>query len=197
MKSIIQLKITLQESNPLIWRRVLLTAESSFFELHHIIQIAMGWKNYHLYEFNIEGYRIGEISQDEKTEGYGSDQLLDSKTVKLTDIITEDNEAFTYEYDFGDRWLHLIEVEHFSEAEESKWYPICIDGQYACPPEDCGGIDSYYEYLTILKDKTHPDYKDLMDWFPRRFDPEKFDRSKTVTPLRNLDLYISKWLNGR
>jgi hypothetical protein len=77
MQEIIQFKVSLFKSKPLIWRKILVHTGTTFFELHHIIQIAMGWDNYHMFEFDFEGYRIGEVDEDEKDNGYGSDQLLD------------------------------------------------------------------------------------------------------------------------
>ena len=64
MNEIIQLKVSLDGSDPLIWRTLLINRETTFFELHHIIQLAMGWKNYHLFEFNLDGYRVGMIEEN-------------------------------------------------------------------------------------------------------------------------------------
>lgn len=50
---IIQFKITLLETNPPIWRRVLVDKNTSFEKFHHIIQAVMEWENSHLHEFNI------------------------------------------------------------------------------------------------------------------------------------------------
>ena len=74
----------------------------------------MGWKNYHLYEFNIEGYRIGVL--DENETGYGSDRLLDSNAVTLKDVIAN-QDSFEYLYDFGDNWKHQIEIENFLDRK--------------------------------------------------------------------------------
>src|SRR5690349_5924275 len=49
-----QLKITLKDIRPPDWRR-LLVPDCSLEELHEIIQVAMGWKDYHLYDFKVGG----------------------------------------------------------------------------------------------------------------------------------------------
>lgn len=193
-EEIIQLNISLLDSKPLVWRQILVHNSTTFFELHHIIQIAMGWKNYHMFEFDVEGYRIGEI--DEEEEDYGDGQLLDATTVALKDIITQKGDVINYEYDFGDSWEHQIKVDEFLGVSKSITYPTCINGQMNCPPEDCGGIDSFYNSLDILKNKTHSEYKEIYEWFPKKYNPKKFDIEKVNKRLKKLDGYISEWLSG-
>lgn len=192
MQEIMQLKVSLLHSSPLIWRRLLVHKDTTFFELHHVLQISMGWENYHLFEFSLQGYRIGEIDEEEKSSGFGSDQLLDFTAVKLSDIVTGPNDVMTYSYDFGDGWKHRIEVEAFLSADKALHYPVCTAGQMACPPEDCGGIHSFYHCLDILKDKTHPEYNEIAEWFDKTYKPEKFDKEEVNHQLENLGAYIQK-----
>lgn len=192
MNDILQIKISLNFSNPLIWRVVQLNNEITLFEFHHIIQITMGWQCYHLYEFNVKGYRIGEIDDNFKGEGFGNDELLNSRTIKLKDILDENEEPFLYLYDFGDSWKHTIEMEKTIQKEPKNKYPICIDGEMHCPPEDCGGIHSYYNYLDILKDKKHEEYKEIRTWIGKKFDPNAFDKDAINRKLKNLKKYILK-----
>lgn len=196
MMEIIQLRVSLLQSKPLIWRQIHVSKETTFFELHHIIQIVLGWKNCHLFEFGLEGYRIGEIYDDGKIEDLGTNELIDSRTIALKDLITQKGETFKYLYDFGDNWEHLIEVEDFIEKDISLKYPICIDGQMNCPPDDSGGLRNYYASLEILKDKKHPEYKENTVWFGRTYDPEKFDKEKANRQLRKLRKYIVDWDSG-
>jgi Plasmid pRiA4b ORF-3-like protein len=196
MQEIIQLKVSLAHSKPLIWRQILVTKDTTFFELHHIIQIVMGWDNYHMFEFNLEGYRIGEVDEEEKSIGYGNDQVLDSRTIKLSDIITHQKDIINYLYDFGDDWKHQIKVEKFHHIDNSVKYPTCIDGQMNCPPEDCGGIGSFYYFIEVLKDKMHPDHKEIAQWFNKKYDFEKFDKEKVNRKLKGLSKYIRKWIGG-
>jgi len=161
MQEIIQLKVSLLQSKPPVWRQILVHKDTTFFELHHIVQIAIGWDNYHMFEFDFEGYRIGEL--DEAEDGYGSDQLLNSGTVTLSDIITEQKDTFKYLYDFGDNWKHQIKVEKFINIDPIIKYPACIDGQMNCPPEDCGGIDSFITAWKQLKTKNIQIIKKLLN----------------------------------
>lgn len=196
MQEIIQLKISLTHSKPLIWRQFLVTKDTTFFELHHIIQIVMGWDNYHMFEFDLEGYRIGEVDEDEKSNGYGGDQVLNSIEVKLSDVITQQKDIINYLYDFGDGWKHQIKVEKFHNIDNTLKYPICIDGQMNCPPEDCGGIGSFYHCIDVLKDKKHPDHKAIAQWFNKKYNIEQFDKEKVNRKLKGLDKYIRKWISG-
>ncbi len=196
MQEIIQLNISLTHSIPLIWRQILVTKDITFFELHHIIQIVMGWDNYHMFEFDLEGYRIGEVDENEKSNGYGSDQVLDSRDVTLNDIISQQKDIITYMYDFGDGWRHQIKVEKFHNIDKTIKYPTCIDGQMNCPPEDCGGIHSFYHYVDVLKNKKHPEYKEITQWIGKKYNIEQFDKEKVNRKLRKLDKYINDWLRG-
>ena len=186
MQEIIQLKISLTHSKPLIWRQILIHKDITFFELHHIIQIVMGWGSYHLYEFKLEGYRIGEVDEEEKNNGYGSDEVLDSTTIKISDVVTQSKDIINYLYDFGDGWKHRLKVEKFHGIDKVLNYPNCIDGQMNCPPEDCGGIGSFYHCIDVLKDKKHPDHKEVNQWFNKKYNPEQFDKEKINRKLIKL-----------
>lgn len=128
MQEIISIKITLNNTHPAIWRKVLIPSSVTFFDLHHIIQISMGWKNSHLFEFRVGDYKIGYIDPQEAFE-----DVADANEVTL-DLLLKVGLALTYLYDFGDDWEHIVEVEKFQGKEEGKIYPLCIEGQLACPP---------------------------------------------------------------
>jgi hypothetical protein len=132
----------------------------------------MGWENRHLFEFNINGLRIGEPHEDD--EGWGG-KLIDSLTVPLASMIKTTKEKFTYTYDFGDDWVHMIKVEKFLPKDEKVNYSVCIGGELNCPPEDCGGIWGFYDLLEKIKDKQHPEYRELIDWLGGKYNPEHFD----------------------
>ena len=195
MNDIIQLKITLQGTKPSIWRRVQVEKSITFFELHHLIQIAFGWKNYHMYEFFIDGHSLGAPEDYMKNVPSTDEGVIDSRDISL-DLIIEPGETFSYTYDFGDSWKHIITVEKFLPKEQEKKYPTCIDGELACQPEDSAGIPGFYNLLDILKDKKHPEYRETKTWVGRNFNPEHFDREKVNKKLLSLDKYIMDWLNG-
>ncbi len=184
----IQIKIILDRTNPLIWRELLVATDITFYKLHHTIQIAMGWTNSHLFEFKIEGYRIGEIY--ENLEEQDESHIVDAKETTLIALIDKEGEAFKYEYDFGDGWDHSIILEKYESLESPQQLPFCISGTLKCPPEDCGGITGFYDFLSILSNKRHPDHRATKVWAGGKFDPAEFDVVKINKQLKNIDKYI-------
>lgn len=170
----IHLKITLKGSKPPIWRRLLVKSSMTLFELHHSIQIAMGWENYHLYEFTVDNYRIGQPHEDFDDE-VGIPKVIDAKDITL-DKILPSTKKISYEYDFGDGWKHEIILEKTLPIDENLQYPLCIDGKMNCPPEDCGGIVVFCNLTDIIKNPKHPKYLEVKEWLGESYDPSKFDQ---------------------
>lgn len=189
MRDILQLSITLNKTAPLIWRRVLVPAKVTFFDLHHILQISMGWTNSHLFEFQVGDATIGY--RDEQLEGY--ENVIDANEVKLARVLKEEGMSFSYLYDFGDYWRHTIAVEDILSPTPGQVYPVCIRGQLRCPPEDCGGIHGFYDMQAILKDKKHPEYKDTKIWVGKGYDPEEFDLVKINKELPKYRKWMKHW----
>jgi hypothetical protein len=190
MDEIIQLKITLRWTKPPIWRRVLVESKTTFYELHHIIQMAMGWENSHLFEFKVHNYRIGEPNED-FDDFFSISHLVDASTVSLDSVISETKEKFEYEYDFGDGWNHQILVEKFLSRDNKIKYPVCTAGKLNCPPEDCGGIGGFYGLLDIISNKRHPNYNEMAEWLGGDYDPDYFNIEKINKNLRILDQYLN------
>src|SRR4051794_11097822 len=60
--SVYQVKITLEDVRPEVWRRVLVK-DCSLADLHDIIQDTMGWQDYHLHLFAVRGEHFGDPLQ--------------------------------------------------------------------------------------------------------------------------------------
>jgi hypothetical protein len=166
---IYQMKITLDEIKPPIWRRVQVKSNITLYRFHFIIQEVMGWDDYHLHQFIIDGMTYSVSDPADMFE------VIDEETVTLSQVVFEENTKFIYEYDFGDSWSHIILVEKILPFEADKHYPVCLKGKRACPPEDCGGPYGYDELLEILKNPKHPEHEEMVDWLDYDFDPEYFD----------------------
>ncbi len=161
---VVQLRIQLVETEPLVWRRVLVPLDFKLSKLHELIQVVMGWNASHLYEFRFGADQFGP-------EGNKSD-----KSIKLTDLIKDECQKFSYIYDFGDHWEHEIIVEKISNADLGFRYPICTGGESACPPDDCGGIPGYNELKEkIARDPRDKERIETMRWLGGFFDPNAFD----------------------
>jgi hypothetical protein len=163
---IVKLKVTLARLRPPVWRRLLVPADMTLRDLHFVIQTVMGWDNDHLHDFNIADEHFGDPDT--------TDEMADEARLNLAGVRNRGVERFTYTYDFGDDWEHLIVMEGTVKRVEGQHYPACIAGKRACPPEDCGGVHGYYELLDIRADPTHPDHKEMSERLPADFDPEAF-----------------------
>jgi len=163
-----EIKIQLRYINPSIYRVLRIPSRTSLLKLHKFIQRAMGWKNYHLYLFEVEWKRYGENPERWDSE------VNDSRKMTLDKIFSGGTESFIYDYDMGDGWRHDIKLLGTVEAEGEE-EPACIAGARACPPEDCGGPPGYEHLLKALADPKCEDHNELLEWVGRRYDPEKFD----------------------
>ena len=175
--AVYQLKITLRDIKPPVWRRVQVK-DCSLTKLHDIIQTCMGWDGYHLHAFEIGGEQYSEPDPD------GMMDAEDERKVKLSQVVAQGFKKFSYTYDFGDNWEHVLQVEKTLAAEPGVRYPRCIDGKRACPPEDCGGSWGYGEFLEAIQDPEHEEHEDMTEWIGWEFDPEKFDLEEVNAELQ-------------
>ena len=175
---IYRLKIVLDGSEPLIWRKILVKSDIKLSQLHDIIQTVMGWTNSHLHHFRTKD--CWYVMQGE-LDNHDSD-AVDERKAKLCDIVAR-GQSFLYEYDFGDSWMHIIKVEAVLEPEAGVKYPACVGGAMACPPDDVGGLDGYYNFIEALKDPKHEDHEDMVEWHGEDFDPSKFELRETNMTL--------------
>ena len=155
---IYRLKITLAGSRPPIWRRVEVDGNISLGELHQVIQIAMGWTDSHLHQFIVNDTYYSTPYPGMEDWGMMED-IRDANEISLQQVAVEVGAQFIYEYDFGDSWEHIIRVEQIKEPEAEVFYPICLTGKRACPPEDVGGVWGYEECLSALQNKNHPEHE--------------------------------------
>jgi hypothetical protein len=175
---IYQLKVTLNHSKPPIWRRIQVRGDTTLARLHDILQVVMGWHDYHLHAFRVDGVEYGQPNPDLP--------MRSDKSVALSRIIPGEKFRFRYEYDFGDSWEHVLVVEKLLSPEPGVDYPRCIAGKRACPPEDVGGIWSYPEFLAAIQDPLHPQHAEQLEWIGGSFDPEAFDLERVNRRLAGM-----------
>lgn len=184
-KQIYQLRITLQDIEPPIWRTIQIPSTCTFWDLHSYIQDAFGWTNSHLFSFTYTDSFSDEpiiLGNPLETESDDMTYEPDGWKHKINRYITGETSKIEYLYDFGDNWQHTIELEHILPAEQGIKYPRCIAGERNSPPEDCGGPHGYAGLLETLFDPTDPEHEDTVTWVDSmkgcRFDPEEFDPTK-------------------
>jgi hypothetical protein len=164
-----QIKITLARTDPPIWRRVELP-DCTLETLHDVIQTAMGWEDDHLHVFRTGE---GEFSDPRVTRD-SFDRVRAERSMTLSRLVEQGCRKFSYEYDFGDSWEHDIKIEKTLPEGTRREHPVCVAGEKACPPEDCGGVWGYYEILEALQNRDDPDRAERLEWLGD-YDPEEFD----------------------
>jgi hypothetical protein len=184
--SIYQIKVTLKDSHPSIWRRIQAPGDILLSRLHAVLQIVMGWTNSHLHHFKAGGRYYGEPNP----EFADMIEVIDERHVRLSQIASNVKARFVYEYDFGDSWEHELVVEKILPPEVGTQYPRCMDGECACPPEDVGGVWGYQEFLEAMRDPQHPEHEDMVEWIGGEFDPQAFDLRGVNGALQLFQAYV-------
>ena len=177
--SVYQITVALKGSRPRIWTRVRVRRDVSLHRLHHALQAVMGWQDAHLYEFEIAGIEYGEPHPD-----YGG-AMKNARTQTLGRAVGGEGSKFVYRYDFGDGWEHELVVGRILPAQRGVRYPVCVGGGRACPPEDCGGVGGYAEFLKAVHHPAHAEHERWLAWIGGEFDPEAFDLASVNARLRS------------
>ena len=165
-----QLKVMFQDIQLSIWRRVQVWEDVTLAQLHHILQIVMGWEDCHLHQFEI-GRHIYSVP-DPDDDLYERTVINESR-VPLREIVPRVGTQFEYWYDFGDSWRHDLLLEAIVMPDVGAQYPCCLAGERRAPPEDVGGSSGYEDYLEAMADPEHEEHENMLQW-RGPFDPEAF-----------------------
>jgi hypothetical protein len=166
---IFELVVELQDVRPAVIRLIQVPGETPLAELHQVVQVAMGWTNSHLHEFDVNGARYGQPDPD-----WDVGEVGDEAKAALFRLAGQ-GDRLAYVYDFGDGWTHTLVVEKVLSPEPGVRYPRCISGRRACPPEDVGGPWGYDGFLQAMADPAHPEHDERAEWAGGPFDPAAFD----------------------
>jgi len=173
-ETIARLHIALADTDPLIWRRVDVPVDANLKMLHDVIQGAMGWLDYHLWEFEAGDKRYGVPDPD-----WEDDSLLAAKNARLKALLDRDIRQFLYTYDMGDNWEHIVTVEEIRDGEPGTKYPRYVEGERRAPPEDCGGTPGFEAFLEALANPKHPEHVEVTEWhqgcYGKAYNPEAID----------------------
>jgi len=129
-----------------VWRRFLVPASASFWDLHVAIQDVMGWCDKHLHQFTLDHSRSGErlrFGVPDNSQFHGVNEILPGWEHPVAGYCKADMPAMLYTYDFGDCWQHEVSMEGIVPNAGDADLPICLAGDGKCPPEDCGGPSVY------------------------------------------------------
>lgn len=163
--------VTLAGTSPMIWRRFLAHEIIHLDELHMLIQMTMGWEASHLYEFTFGNKTYAaSIHADDS----GAENAENAEDVSLRDALG-DSRKFSYLYDFGDGWHHEVEITNTFDHDPARKYPVCVAGENACPPEDCGGPPGFEELKEILAGEDSEEKAERLEWLGGFYNPFSFD----------------------
>jgi len=174
-------RIELLDTDPLIWRQVEVPTSITLKVLHDIVQVTMGWFDYHLWEFRI-GTRTYGLPMD---ADWGTAPRAEASKVRLRDVLKPRKTVIDYLYDFGDSWEHRLTVTGVRPGEDGVSYPWLIGGEWAGPPEDCGGIPGFYGVLDVMADPEHPDHAEITEWLDG-YDPKEIGEFEIRIALRRI-----------
>ena len=179
--SAFDLRVSIQDTEPLIWRRLLMPESITVPELHRVLQAAFGWENRHIYGIRCVD-RMGQprviVGPDGAAEEMGDEPASGVVLLELLDA--HQTGTLEYEYDFGDAWTHTVEV--MGPAELPAGTVRCTGGASRGPVEDAGGTGGYARLIEALADPSDEDYEELAYWYTfatgrdaGTFDPAAFD----------------------
>lgn len=160
----LQFYIELKDSNPKVWRRIVVPFEYTFYKFHLAIQGAMGWENYHLFQFSENGFldKVSYGVPDEESNTDPEYKMRDARRSKIKLFFNQQQKRLIYIYDFGDSWEHYVLFEKFLDEEIER--PYCIESRGACPPEDCGGLGGYAAMLESLSNPDDTERESYIEW---------------------------------
>jgi len=149
----------------------------------------MGWRNSHLYEFSIDTLRF----MDTRLVDEDFEDVTDVKSVMVEDVFPRVGAKAHYLYDFGDGWMHQLELMDINHLPQNELLPTFISAQSSCPPEDCGGIHRYLEMIEIVKDPIHVEYESMIEFLGPKFNPANLNPIAIFKALGNLRSIIKEY----
>jgi hypothetical protein len=175
------IRVSLDGSDPEIWRRILVPHALTLAQLHDVLQVVMGWQQHHSYVFLTESASYGITREDARR------RVIDGATVRFNELAPCVGDKLRYEYDPHDRWMHTILVEGWIPQDDALATFALIACKYACPPEDSGGIAAFQEELTSPGNRRR--VRAAKRIFGTDFQPE-------TIPFKEINLLLSQMARG-
>lgn len=202
---LLTVRITLDETDPPVWRRLTIPGDLDLGAVHDVLQQAMGWTDSHLHRFALGDDHDSPyfVTRYDLEEG---DQGTLETDARLDQLLRQPGDELVYEYDFGDGWTHTLVLEQVDPMPTDPGpeggagpnpaaYPLaCLAGERACPPEGVGGIGGYEEVAEWVRGGADPERRlsneltgrEMRDWLPRDWHPDEFDLEEVNAGLARL-----------
>jgi hypothetical protein len=196
----LQLRVQLEGAFPPVWRRVEVASDLGLGDLHDVLQVLLGWEDYHLHRFTtgpeLEPGAVFACTADLAEAFDDEDPSMPTWDVRIDELLAEPGERLHYQYDYGDNWWLTLEVEDIDDGHVPPGRATLLEGAGASPPEDCGGIHGY-RMIVAASDPAHPDHRQALaevgEWWGREVAPGElglvpFDAPAVDERLQALDL---------
>ena len=188
---LLQVKVSIVGSEPPIWRHLEIDSFLALDRVHEVIQTAVGWRDSHLHSFTDTDPFVrlravnGHVREPRRWVPLDlledSDDDLPETDWTLGQVLTPESGPLFYEYDFGDGWIHRLELTGTLPMPTNAPRARLVDGARRAPLEDSGGIYGYHDLLDALADPGHEKHNDLQAWIAwtagpwQEFDPEQLE----------------------
>lgn len=172
MPAALQFKLTLRDVKPAIWRRIRVSSDLTFSQLHYVIQILFGWDDCHLWQFDVAAQTYAD-HRDEFADSFGGPKQLSAKKMSLGELPAT-LDRFGYWYDFGDDWRVIVAIESRDADLPNGVVVECVTGARSGPPDDVGGPFGYPEFLQAISNPDHEEHEGMLEWIGGAWDAEAF-----------------------
>jgi hypothetical protein len=182
------LRVQLACEDLLIWRKIVVPARMTFNGLHRVLQASFNWYDEHLHQFQLldpDNEVAAESEPDDPFElglDMGPARELFSERKRLSAYLPRFGRLL-YRYDFGDAWLHIVDLEETIE-NYTRPLPSCLDGAGTAPPEDVGGEPGFLEFLAAIDEGADTQERDEMLEWAKSQDWQPYDLSAINRKLR-------------
>ena len=179
-EKVLSLRVTVVGCTPKVWRRLLVRESMWLTRLHDCIQVAFDWFDYQTHFFTLDDARFGNPLRKEEIT------IEDDRDVTLHDLELASRDRLMYEYHFGEGWQVELRVEKTTTVEKGVSYPLCVAGERAGPPEDCGGLEAFHDMLACIKEPNTELGREWLEWLGPNYNPELCDVERINKALRKL-----------
>jgi hypothetical protein len=167
------LRVSLVKSEPEVWRRLMVTTDTTLNELHRLLQLLMNLNDEHLHRFKVGYDFFGPDSPDGSMD---SRELYNGKT--LHDIYAAGYKKFFYTYDFAANREHRLTIQQVLPYEDGIDYPLCTNGAHVAPPDNSITTPKYNHLIVALADKHHADHELAGELLGRDWEVDYFSASE-------------------
>lgn len=137
----LKVRVSLETAQPMVTRLIAMDPALTLDRVHAVLQSAFGWSNSHLHQFTQRNCRVEDRKffiypywePDMLEVGSFADPETD---VSIGELLREAGDFCYYEYDFGDSWVHRLELEGQAEPAD---FAYVIEGAGQAPEEDSRG----------------------------------------------------------